>query len=260
MQHIILKERDAEVFGYVYCWENRRMVPSNFMDTTGTSTIARRVTVDMMVDCCWKLRLRRSTLHTAVRILDSYLAATKKAVIGTSMQFIGVAAMFIAAKFDESSENAYATSFSEMLGLSMKTELLKSETRVLSVLKFDIWLPTPLIFIERFEMRNSMSACGTEVGQLAYYILEMCLYGESLSPILPSLLAAASIYVARKALSLPGWIDEIGACTNQTESETKRIAADVANFLKTPTCRGNNAVNRFHQNFAIVGKAKFNTV
>lgn len=258
--HPIFVRRSARVFELVLLQEQRIKLPADFMDKRGIPPLARRMTVDWMIDCCSKLKLFRNTLFLAVSILDRYLATVGPNIVGSSIQFAGMACLLIAAKFDEPSEDTWVSDFSGMLGLDMHSDLTETERKILKALKFDIWFPTPKLFLDRYEMMNNVSPFSTDWGMLTMYLMEMCLYEEVFSPIVPSLLTAACIYVSRFTLSLPAWTDQIRECTGHSEAETKKVAIDVNNFMRLSNSRSKNAVNRYYDACFPVVNAKFGDI
>merc|ERR1711865_828439 len=108
----------------------------------------RTILIDWLVEVHNKYRLRPETLHLTVNLIDRYLS--KKQITRKRLQLIGVAAMFIASKFEEISppelhdwvyitDNAYT-----------KNDVLMMECTMLTTLSFKIVVPTAAHFFEPF--------------------------------------------------------------------------------------------------------------
>lgn len=63
--------------------------------------LMRTTLVDWMQEICSEYGLKRSTFHTAVRLVDRHLCLSPIKVLRESYQLVGVAALVVAAKFEE---------------------------------------------------------------------------------------------------------------------------------------------------------------
>merc|ERR1719460_2025597 len=115
-----------------------------------------------------KYRLRPETLHLTINLIDRYLS--KKQTTRKRLQLVGVAAMFIAAKFEEINppelhdwvyitDNAYKTD-----------DVLMMECTMLTTLSFQVMVPTAAHFFEGLAKAN---CCDGVHHDLAQYILEL---------------------------------------------------------------------------------------
>merc|ERR1719440_452002 len=100
-----------------------------------------------------KYKLRSETLHLAVNLIDRHL--TRSTVMRKKLQLVGVVAMFIASKFEEINppelhDWVYITDKAYT-----KQDVLMMEVSMLSVLSFQIVVPTCAHFFPSLQKANS---------------------------------------------------------------------------------------------------------
>jgi len=160
----------------------------------------RGVLVDWLVGVHLQFHLLQETLFTTVAILDRFLMADVTNISRQKLQLVGVAAMLIAAKYEE----IYAPVVKDFVYITdhayTEKDILKMEIKVLSVLKFDLGRPLPLHFLRRASKAGGVD---TATHTLAKYIVELSLGVYSLCHIPPSKLSAAALALAMRLLE-PG--------------------------------------------------------
>lgn len=88
-----------------------------------------------------------------------------------------------------------------------KKQVIRMEQLILKVLNFDVSIPTPLTFIQKYCAWNDQPE---RVQFLALYLCELSmLEADPYLQFLPSMLAASGIYLARQTLELEAWPIEI---------------------------------------------------
>ncbi len=111
----------------------------------------------------------------------------------SELQLVGVAALFIASKFEE----VYPPPLSELVHLTDKActinEVLKKEINILQKLDYQLNRPFPLHFLRRY---STVMGATVKIHQLAKYILELSLLDNLCSILLPSKRAAAALILA----------------------------------------------------------------
>merc|ERR1712139_187952 len=133
------------------------MARADYMDIqTDLTPKMRMILMDWLIEVRMKYKLMPETLHLTVNLIDSYLSRVP--VMRKRLQLVGVAAMFIASKFEEINppelhdwvyitDNAYT-----------KDDVLMMECTMLSTLSFKIVVPTAARFFEHLATTNGCDA------------------------------------------------------------------------------------------------------
>merc|ERR1712029_1314543 len=102
----------------------------------------------------------QETLYTTIAIIDRYLQVEipRNVVSRSKLQLVGVAAMLIAAKYEE----IYAPEVKDFVYITDRAytekEILKMEIKILSTLSFDLGRPLPLHFLRRASKAGGVEA------------------------------------------------------------------------------------------------------
>lgn len=173
----------------------------------------RSVLVDWIVEVCDQFKLSSRALFQVVELMDRSLTAFE--VLRGKLQLLGCACVVLASKYEE----IYAPTAEELAHISDNTytrsEIINMELEVASKLEFRLTCVTPCCFIERF-CRAAHS--NQRERSLVCYLLELLLQDYTGVVLLPSLKAAAALYLARQTLHPKGCPRE--AWTKQTEYYT----------------------------------------
>lgn len=151
--------------------------------------------VDIVMEIHRKYGLVSETLFIAVLTIDRYLGKRKEPLKRQKdVEAIGIAALLIASKY----EDIYPPALDEMIKMmskpSTRKEVLEWEFKILKELVFDITVPTPLRFLERF---SSTSIVYQNASQLAQYVTELALFDyDIVFNLLPSEIAAVALFAA----------------------------------------------------------------
>ncbi|XP_040035617.2 cyclin-A1 [Gasterosteus aculeatus] len=199
----------------------------------------RAVLVDWLVEVVQEYRLRSETLHLAVNYLDRFLSSTAY-VKRSKLQLIGIAALLIAAKYEEISppelnEFVYTTD-----NTYTKNQLVQMEHVFLNVLAFKMTAATTNQFLRLFMSIRSVCA-NTE--NLALYLAELSLL--EINPFIqytPSLVAAAAYYLATYTLNKSLWPDSLIAFTGYTTTEIVPCMTDLHKLYISAASRPQQAI------------------
>ncbi|CAM9413969.1 unnamed protein product, partial [Scytosiphon promiscuus] len=173
----------------------------------------RSVLVDWICEVCDQFKLSSRTLFQAVDLIDRSLSAFD--VPRGKLQLLGCACVVLASKYEE----IYAPTAEELAHISdntyTRTEIIAMELLVVNALRFRLTCITPCDFQARF-----CRAAGSNPRErsLVAYLLELLLQDYQGVTLLPSLKAAAALYLARQTLHPKGCPRE--AWTRQTEHYT----------------------------------------
>jgi hypothetical protein len=134
------------------------------------------------------------TIFTVVFYIDRYLAC--KAVHLAELQLVGITALLIAAKFEETYQVPRISQLIAACGGQYTTkQLLKMEADMLNAFNFELIANSSFKFYEPLARKAELSAKNVHLGQ---YILELALTKPKFLKYSPSLIACATIYLVKK--------------------------------------------------------------
>lgn len=158
----------------------------------------RAILIDWLVDVAANYKLRPLTLFLTVRLIDQYL--DRRPVPRRQLQLVGVAAMLIAAKFEEICPPEVQDFVYITADAYTRDELIEMEIRMLAALEFRISTPTAAHFLERV---GRVGRCDARQRNLAQFLIELTLTDYSMSRHLPSHLACSAVIISNCLLQLP---------------------------------------------------------
>ena len=164
----------------------------------------RGILTDWLIQVHSRFRLLPETLFLCVNIIDRFLSA--RVVSLAKLQLVGITCMFIAAKVEE----IVAPSASNFLYCAdssyTESEILQAERYVLKTIDWNLSYPNPIHFLRRISKADDYNVQVRTVGK---YLLEIQCLEWRLIAAPPSLLAAASIWLARLIIGTPDWVSDI---------------------------------------------------
>lgn len=179
----------------------------------------RGILVDWLIQVHSRFRLLPETLFLAVNIIDRFLS--QRVVSLAKLQLVGITCMFIAAKVEEVVAPS-ATNFLYCADASYsEVDILQAERYVLKTLDWNMSYPNPIHFLRRVSKADEYKV---HVRTIAKYLLEIQCLEWRLIGAPPSLMAAASIWLARLILGLPDWV----------RSNSVNSSSFTHNLLQTP--------------------------
>jgi len=190
----------------------------------------RGILTDWLIQVHSRFRLLPETLFLCVNIIDRFLSARVVSLV--KLQLVGITCMFIAAKVEEiispSARNflyCADSSYSE-------TEILQAERYVLKTLDWNLSYPNPIHFLRRISKADQYNV---QTRTIAKYLMEIqCLEWRLISAS-PSLLAAASVWLARLILGREDWTPNLAHYSSYPESALIPTANIMLNYiLKEP--------------------------
>ncbi|EFJ49072.1 hypothetical protein VOLCADRAFT_127293 [Volvox carteri f. nagariensis] len=161
-------------------------------------TAAMRTTlVDWLGEVRDEFRLHSETLFLTVTYLDSYLA--EKSVPRSRFQLLGLACVWVAAKFEEVVSPPANAMLAMAENLYTAADLTSMEKEVLFTLDFGMAVPTALRFLHyllRLAPLPANPVAATSARRLAESLLELTLLDTAFLTAKPSQLAAAAVYLS----------------------------------------------------------------
>lgn len=228
---LMVSEYVVEIFDYLYDLQKKYMPNPNYMDDQKhLEWEMRGVLVDWLVEVHCKFKLLPETLFLAINIVDRFMSA--RVVSLNKVQLVGIAALFIAAKCEEVYTPAIQNYAYISDGGYEEDDILNAERFVLQVLSFEMSYPNPLNFLRRISKADNYDI---QTRTIAKYLLEISLLDYRLMKYLPSDVAAASMYLARKVLDRGQWnanlVHYSGGCD---EKKLYPIVAIMVDYLAAP--------------------------
>jgi len=160
----------------------------------------RSILVDWLVEVHLKFKLVPETLYLTVNLIDRYLE--DREVSRPKLQLIGVTALLIASKYEE----IYPPELRDLVYICdraySKNEILNMEETILKTLEYQITIPSAHAFLVRY---LKAAHADKKIVQISCYILDGTLQSYNLLHYLPSQLAAAAVFIARRCVGRNSW-------------------------------------------------------
>ncbi|CAA7403095.1 unnamed protein product [Spirodela intermedia] len=221
----------ADVYTNLRAAELIRRPLCNFMETRqrDITQSMRGILIDWLVEVSEEYKLVPDTLYLTVYIIDRFLS--DNCIERQKLQLLGITCMLIASKYEE----ICAPRVEEFCFITDNTysrgDVLKMESRVLNHLNFRLSVPTVKTFLRRFlrAAQASYEAPSLALEFLANYLAELTLVEYSFLRFLPSLIAAAAVFLARWTLdeSTPPWNPTLEHYTRYRFSDLEAVALEM---------------------------------
>ncbi|VDO66479.1 unnamed protein product [Schistosoma mattheei] len=154
----------------------------------------RYILINWLVQVHYSYKLQPETLYLCVGILDRYLLKNSKSLTKDGFQLIGVASLFIAAKFEE----MYPPDISDFSSITnntySKSDIRNTEQIILQSTDFYLSIPTPLVFLRR--LSKAVDADRT-MHNLAKYFLELTIQEYDLAHLPGNLRSVIALCLSR---------------------------------------------------------------
>ncbi|PPQ93566.1 hypothetical protein CVT25_005558 [Psilocybe cyanescens] len=227
---LMVSEYVQDIFQYLKQVELTTMPNPNYMENQKELAWKMRgILTDWLIQVHVRFRLLPETLFLCVNIIDRFLSA--RVVSLAKLQLVGVTCMFIAAKFEE----VVSPSVSHFLMCAdssyTESEILQAERYVLKILDWNLSYPNPVHYLRRISKADDYNV---KVRTLGKYLLEIGVLEWRLIAAPPSLMAAASIWLARLALGMEQWTPNLAHYSSYRESALIPTANLMLNYILKP--------------------------
>ena len=168
--------------------------------------------VDFLVEVHAQFRMSPVTLHLAINLVDRY--TSKRVVFKKHFQLVGCAALWIAAKFEDSKDRVPTVRELRQMCCNAYDEdmFVQMEGHVLTTLGWEIGFPTTDSFIQLATAVGNTQFT-TPTIHMARFITELSLFYRDFLVFPASVLAAAALTLAKRICGctshLPSFIDEL---------------------------------------------------
>lgn len=203
---------------------------TNYVPTHKTiSEQSRAKLIDWLSELTYKFKMFPETIFTVVALLDQYLSG-QEVPLG-DLQLVGVAALFIAAKFEETYQVPQLKQLVACCANQYSSvQILQKEADILEHLNFSLIVDSAYKFLEPLCRVVSMEAKNRH---LAQYLLELALLQPRFLNYPPSLMASSAIYLIKKIRkSEAPWSDAVASVAGYREAELKSCAKDLCCLLE----------------------------
>jgi len=185
-----LYEYSRDIVLYLMHLETTDPIPPNFLEEGSITANMRSILVDWLIQVQHHFKLCQETLYLAVGILDMVLH--RRDVHAEKLQLVGITALLVASKLEE----YYPVDIKKLLHLTdnsfSRLQVTHMERTMLKVLEFQVYLPSPQVFLLRFT-RAALRSEDSEFVKTCQYIIDTYL-PHALHPCTPpSCLAAAAV-------------------------------------------------------------------
>jgi len=243
-----VQEYASDIHNKMFLEEGQFMPAADYTSIqTDITDKMRTILVDWLVEVHMKYKLRPETMHLTVNLIDRYL--TKKPVMRKRLQLVGVAAMFVASKFEEITppelhdwvficDNAYT-----------KEDLLKMECTMLSTLSFQIVVPTAAHFFDHLEQANG---CDDVQRETARYLLELGLLDMRMLQYKPSHRVAAALWLSNDLFKRsPVWPAAMVEQSHHSEQELSSCVEQLRQLLEQDRAKTGGQLQAVHKKFSV---------
>lgn len=221
----------GDIYGLLERCEGHRLPLCSIMERQpGLNNSMRAILVDWLVGVALAHNMQLETLFLTVNILDRFLG--QRQTTRQRLQLVGVSAMSIAAKFEES------TGIAAMLAVRIagdaytKEDVLQMEVDILTVLDFVICAPTAAHFMRRFQRLNQCPEDSAH-GHMMHYLLELTLLDSHMTKYEPSRLVAAAALLSNMLMKQhPSWPPTVARHCNFDLLAVKACAQEMCSILE----------------------------
>ncbi|KAG8216530.1 cyclin-like protein [Butyriboletus roseoflavus] len=227
---LMVSEYVTEIFDYMKHVELTALPNPDYMSSQKELAWSMRgILLDWLVQVHARFRLLPETFFLCVNIIDRFLSA--RVVSLAKLQLVGITCLFISSKVEE----IVAPSVSHFLHCAdssyTEPEILLAERYVLKTIDWNLSFPNPMHFLRRISKADDYDVKARTIGK---YLLEVGALEWRLLATPPSLMAAASIWLARLILGNCKWTANLAHYSSYAESSLLPTANLMLNYILKP--------------------------
>lgn len=157
----------------------------------------RCMLIDWVIEVFNAYKHKTETFFLSVNVIDRFLSC--QIVEEKMLQLVGTVAMLLACKYEEGSSVPKIAEWIDLTdNLYSRLDFLEMERLMLNTLQFNMSVPTPYTFMQRF-LKAAQS--DEKLEWMAFFLIDLSLLDYGMLKFRPSLLAAAAVYTAQCTLS-----------------------------------------------------------
>jgi len=243
----LVQEYVPDIINKLFANEALALPQADYMDhQTDITPKMRMILNDWLIEVHLKYRLSTETLHLAINLIDRYLS--KKQLTRKRLQLIGVAAMFIASKFEEINPPELRDWVYITDGAYTKDDVLTTETNMLNTLSFKIVVPTAAHFFDQLADANGCDAVHRSVAQ---YVLELGLLDIRVLQYKPSQVVAAALLLSNELFTRsPAWPEAMIQQSRHSEQALRLCAEELRQLWKADRAGAGGQLQAVHKKFS----------
>ncbi|KAE8352813.1 cyclin-like protein [Aspergillus coremiiformis] len=229
---LMVAEYVVEIFEYMKDLELETLPNFHYIDhQPDLEWKMRGILVDWLIEVHTRFRLLPETLFLAVNIIDRFLSAEVVAL--DRLQLVGVAAMFIASKYEEVL-SPHVANFSHVADETFTDkEILDAERHILATLEYNMSYPNPMNFLRRISKADNYDIHTRTLGK---YLMEISLLDHRFMAYRQSHVAAAAMYLARLILERGPWDATLAYYAGYDEKQIDPVFRLMIDYLHRPVC------------------------
>ncbi|KAL4892165.1 cyclin-like protein [Aspergillus ambiguus] len=229
---LMAAEYVVEIFDYLADLELETLPNPHYIDhQPDLEWKMRGILVDWLIEVHTRFRLLPETLFLAVNIIDRFLSAEVVAL--DRLQLVGVAAMFIASKYEEVL-SPHVANFSHVADETFTDkEILDAERHILATLEYNMSFPNPMNFLRRISKADNYDIQTRTLGK---YLMEISLLDHRFMCYRQSHVAAAAMYLARLILERGPWDPTLAHYAGYDEEQIEPVFRLMVDYLHRPVC------------------------
>ncbi|KAL2799575.1 cyclin-like protein [Aspergillus keveii] len=229
---LMAAEYVVEIFDYLRDLEMETLPNPHYIDhQPDLEWKMRGILVDWLIEVHTRFRLLPETLFLAVNLIDRFLSAEVVAL--DRLQLVGVAAMFIASKYEEVL-SPHVANFSHVADETFTDrEILDAERHILATLEYNMSYPNPMNFLRRISKADNYDIQTRTLGK---YLMEISLLDHRFLGYPQSHVGAAAMYLARLILERGPWDATLAHYAGYTEEEIDPVFRLMVDYLHRPVC------------------------
>lgn len=242
-----VQEYKPDIINLLFSSEALALPRADYMDTqTDITPKMRMILIDWLLEVHSKYRLCPETLHLTVNLIDRYLS--RKQITRKTLQLIGVAAMFIASKFEELTPPVLNDWVYITDKAYTKDDVLMMECNMLSTLSFKIVVPTAAHFFEHLAASN---ACDPVHRACAQYLLELGLLDIRMLQYEPSHVVGAAMLLSNEILARSSaWPEVMFRQSYHTEQSLRPCAEELRQLWQADRAGVGGQLQAVHKKFS----------
>ena len=200
---MIVAEYADEILEYMKKLERETVPDPNYVDNQwDIDWDARYDVVDWVMKLHKWFRLPPESLFLAVNIIDRFLS--RRLVRAKDLSLVGATAIFIASKYEDLYSDCIL--LQRLLHATnqkfTKSQICVAEKYILAQINYDLSFPNPVNFVRHI---SKVDDYDPRTRTLAKYLLEVSCLDHRYMKHVPSLVAAAAMYVARVLVDGKEW-------------------------------------------------------
>ncbi|CAN6563468.1 unnamed protein product [Malus baccata var. baccata] len=216
-----------DLYAYYRRMEGFSCVPPNYLEQQcDINEKMRAILIDWLIEVHDKFELLKETLFLTVNLIDRFLS--QHTVVRKKLQLVGLVAMLLACKYEEVSVPIVGDLILISDKAYTRNDVLEMENLMLNTLQFNMSVPTPYVFMNRF-LKAAQSDKKIEL--LSFFLIELSLVEYQMLKFPPSLLAAAAVYAAQcTLLGFKLWSSTCEWHTNYSEEQLLECSSLMVGF------------------------------